>query len=109
LSTFSHIEKTEYFHSFITIVSLSSRVVNSEAILFNAFKSLDKNTHCFHIQTTIGLQSFAQTKTSGFSLSITAIAYAQTSCLVTFSRVVTIFQSKVSSISFATISVSVSE
>jgi len=73
-STFSHEEKTEYFQSFITIVSLSSRVVNSVAILFRAFISLDKNIQFFQTQTIIGLHSFAQTIISGFSLSITAIA-----------------------------------
>jgi len=92
-SIFSHIENTLYFQFFITMVSLSSSKVNSFATLFNAFISLDKNTQFCHIQTIIGLHSFAQTRVSGFSLSITAIAYAQTSFLVIFPIVVIIFQS----------------
>jgi len=77
--------------------------------LFNALISLDKNTHFFHIHTIIGLHNFAQTRISGFSLSITAIAYAHTSFFVTFSIVEIIFQSNFSSISLAITSVSVSE
>jgi hypothetical protein len=109
LSISSHIEKTEYFHCFITIVSLSSNTVNSFATLFNAFKSLERNTHSSQTQTIIGLQSLTQTSILGFSLSITAKAYAQTSFLVTFAKVETISQSNILSINFATTSVSVSE
>ncbi|MDP2396106.1 MAG: hypothetical protein Q8S84_07610 [bacterium] len=42
--------------------------------MLSAFKSLDKNTHCSHIHTIIGLHNFAQTIIFGFSLSIIANA-----------------------------------
>jgi hypothetical protein len=83
--------------------------VNSSATLFNAFISLDKNTQVFQTQTIMGLPSFAPTNTDGFSLSITAIAYAHTSFFVTFSSVEVTFQSNRFSNNFAITSVSVSE
>jgi hypothetical protein len=48
--------------------------VNSVATFQRAFISLDKKIASSLTQIIIGLQSFAQIKTSGFSLSITAIA-----------------------------------
>jgi hypothetical protein len=77
--------------------------------LLIALISLDKNTPFSPIQTIIGLPNFAPTSVSGFSLSMIAIAYAQTSLLVTFSSVEKISQSNNSSTSFETTSVSVSE
>jgi hypothetical protein len=40
--------------------------VNSVAILFRAFKSLERKTQSSHTQTTIGLHNFAQTSIFGF-------------------------------------------
>jgi hypothetical protein len=109
LFTSSHREYTLNFQFFITTVSLSSKVVNSFATFHKAFISLDRKIHFFHTQIIIGLPSFAHTRISGFSLSITAIEYAQIIFLVICSRVVIIFQSKESSINFAITSVSVSQ
>jgi hypothetical protein len=93
----------------IITVSLSSRLVNSFATFHNAFISLDKNTQSLQTQTIIGLPNLAQISISGFSLSITAIAKAQTIFLITFSTVVIIFPSNKSSKSLAITSVSVSQ
>jgi len=72
-STSSPLEYTLNFQFLIITVSLSSKLVNSEATFHKAFISLDKNTPLSHTHTIIGLPSFAQISTSGFSLSITAI------------------------------------
>jgi hypothetical protein len=91
----------------ITTISLSSIVINSLANLLKAFISLAKKVSSFQIHKTIGLPSFAPTKISGFSLSITAIEYAQTSFFITFSTVDFKSFSNKSSKSFAITSVSV--
>ncbi|MDF1682971.1 MAG: hypothetical protein P1U46_04655 [Patescibacteria group bacterium] len=98
-----------YLPFFITTVSLSSSIANSVAIFHKAFISLDKKTPSFQSPITIGLHNLTHIKVSGFSLSITAIEYAQTSFFVTFSIVLTISQSYNFSISFAITSVSVSQ
>jgi hypothetical protein len=83
--------------------------VNSVATCHKAFISLDKNIQFDQTQIIIGLHNFAHTNISGFSLSITAIEYAQTICFVAFSKVEIISQSKRLSINFAITSVSVSQ
>jgi phage terminase large subunit-like protein len=109
LFIFSPEEYTLYFQSFITTVSLSSNVVNSVATFHKAFISLDRKTSLSQTHITIGLHSFTPISTQGFSLSITAIEYAHTSFLVTFSIVETISPSNNFSINFAITSVSVSQ
>ncbi|NCO31308.1 hypothetical protein GW891_00270 [bacterium] len=96
-----------YFQFFITTVSLSSRVVNSLATFQRAFISLDKKIASSQTHITIGLHNFAPINTSGFSLSITAIEYAQTNFLVTLEIVEIISPSNNFSINLAITSVSV--
>jgi len=93
----------------ITTISQSSRGIKFSQLSFKAFGSeLKKNSFCQN-HITRGEPIFAQTKTSGFSLSITAKAYAQLNFLVIFLTVYSISFSNSVSINFATTSESVSQ
>jgi hypothetical protein len=74
--------------SFIITISESSRGIKWSQLSFNALGSELKKNSFFQNHITRGDQIFAQINISGFSLSITAKAYAQINLAVTFFIVV---------------------